>query len=638
MNHPEPAPGLSPDPTVALAVDQLTAQAWQERYSNPSRCLALATHALEKATEANYTRGIATATRYVGVAHALLSNFEESLRCLNRALELFNTLGAKLEAVAVRANIGATYQKMGQFDVALQWQLEVLPLAHELRLPEVEANTLSNIAEIYMETRQFSLALDYEQRSIEIRERIDDQSGIAFGLGAIGRVYLGMDRVEKAIEYYERSLNYARRLNDKASLAYTLRGLGEAYRRLGRAEDSIAHFEEALKHFRDINDPQLISENELMMAKALVEAGELEAAEQLGRHALDLATGIQDVASQAEAHVVLSEVAAHRGDYENALGHHRRFTQMKVEALERASQQNLTFLEARYQFESNAHEQEIFKLKNVGLSQALAEIEEKARKIEAKNQDLQNSMQYAQRVQQAILHGPEHLAAVLKNSYVFHRPKDYVSGDFFWVGKVDNTILVALADCTGTGIPAALLSVIGHHLLNDIVYNRNTITPAKILGQLHTAFRKTLHQNTPRGVNSTDSLDIGVISLNPISNEMNYAGAFQNLFMMKRGLLEEIKGDRYSVGGHQEEAFRIYTNHRLVLQGNEQFILLSDGLPNQVGGDQGKRFTSKRLREMLELLATLPFEQQRQTVERIFDDWRGNHDSTDDVLLVSFKI
>jgi tetratricopeptide (TPR) repeat protein/serine phosphatase RsbU (regulator of sigma subunit) len=600
--------------------------------------LALATHALEKATEANYTRGIATATRYVGVAHALLSNFEESLRCLNRALELFNTLGAKLEAVAVRANIGATYQKMGQFDVALQWQLEVLPLAHELRLPEVEANTLSNIAEIYMETRQFSLALDYEQRSIEIRERIDDQSGIAFGLGAIGRVYLGMDRVEKAIEYYERSLNYARRLNDKASLAYTLRGLGEAYRRLGRAEDSIAHFEEALKHFRDINDPQLISENELMMAKALVEVGELEAAEQLGRHALDLATGIQDVASQAEAHVVLSEVAAHRGDYENALGHHRRFTQMKVEALERASQQNLTFLEARYQFESNAHEQEIFKLKNVGLSQALAEIEEKARKIEAKNQDLQNSMQYAQRVQQAILHGPEHLAAVLKNSYVFHRPKDYVSGDFFWVGKVDNTILVALADCTGTGIPAALLSVIGHHLLNDIVYNRNTITPAKILGQLHTAFRKTLHQNTPRGVNSTDSLDIGVISLNPISNEMNYAGAFQNLFMMKRGLLEEIKGDRYSVGGHQEEAFRIYTNHRLVLQGNEQFILLSDGLPNQVGGDQGKRFTSKRLREMLELLATLPFEQQRQTVERIFDDWRGNHDSTDDVLLVSFKI
>jgi tetratricopeptide (TPR) repeat protein len=626
------------EPVPAGHVAELCHQAWEARYSNPQLTLQLAEQARVQAQELADNRGYALATRYAGVALALQSQFEQSLQYLNEAQELYRKLGERVHLVATQANLGATYVKMGQFDAGLNLLQEVLPQAHEQGMPEVEANTLSNIAEIYMDTRQFSQALDYEQRAIELREVLNDEVGIAFGLGAIGRIYLGMEKFDRAQEYYERSLIRARKLNDTASLAYTLRGLGEVARKTGRFRESLQHLEEANTYFRQIADPQLLAENEILMAKTHVGGGDLESAEALAKHALGIGRDINDKMLQSDALDVMSRVSARRGDYEQALERCAQFTELKVQLLEHASQQSQRFMQARFELEQQQKNRQIEKLKNRDFIRELALIEQNSNQIQQRAAEVNATMRYAHRIQEQVLCKPEAFAQLVPRSYCIVRPKDFVSGDFFWFTKVESTLLIALADCTGVGIPAAMLSVLGNSLLNDIVHHRQVLSPPKILGQLHTGIRKALHQHTPRGANSADSLDIALLSLNPVSLEMNFTGGMQSLYLLKRGTMEEVKGDRFSVGGPQEEAFRIYTNHRFVIQGNEQFVLISDGFLNQQGGEAGKRYSSKRLRDLLETLTTVPFEQQQPIVERAFDDWRGDYEQTDDMLFLSFKL
>jgi tetratricopeptide (TPR) repeat protein len=636
MNIAEPL--TLPETATAGRVAELCHQAWDARYSNPQHTLTLAEQARTLARDVDDNRGYALATRYMGVANAMLSQFEVSLQYLNEALEHYRKLADQPSQVATQANLGATYVKMGQFDAGLNMLQEVLPLARDLGMTEVEANTLSNIAEIYVDTRQFSHALDYEQRAIELREQLNDEVGIAFGLGAIGRIYLGMERYDRAAEYYDRSLARARRLNDTASLAYTLRGLGEVSRKTGDYRESLQHLEEANAYFRLINDPQLLAENEILMAKAHIGGGDMESAEALGKHALEVGRSIDDKMLQSDALDVMSRVSARRGDFEQALERSQQFTHLKVELLEQASQQSQRFMRARFELEQQSKDRQIEKLKNREFIQELAQIERDSVLVKERADELHTTMRYAHRIQQQVLCKAEGFGLLVPRAYIILKAKDFVNGDFFWFTKVDSNLLVAIADCTGVGMPAAMLSVLGNSMLNDIVHQRKVSSPPKILGQLHNGLRKALHQHLPRGANSADSLDIGLLSINPVSLEMNFTGGMQSLYLIKRGSVEEVKGDRFSVGGPQEEAFRIYTNHRFVMQGNEQFVLLSDGFFNQQGGESGKRYSSKRLRDLLDTIATMPFEEQQPVVEAAFNDWRGQYEQTDDMLFLSFKL
>lgn len=619
-------------------VDQLNQEAWDARYSNPAKTLKLATEARNLARELDYTYGLALATRYLGGANALLSNFEASLRSLNEALDMFETIGDKQAILAVKANLGATYQKMGQYDVALEYQLEILPLSHEMGLQEVEANTLSNIAEIYTNTRQFIQALDFAQRAIEIREANNDRVGIAYCLSATGNIYSGMDRYEKALKYYERALSYAREMDETASIAYSLRGMGLVLRKMNKLQQALDKYEEALTYFRKINDPQLIAENEVAMSKAHIDAGNLERARELVQEAMQLSENIEDRSTIAHAYDVKGRLAAAEGDFKAALDYHRRFTEMRVKTMEQANRQSLNYLQARFNYENAEKEKEIYKLKNIRLEEALKEVQEKAQLIEQQNADIQGSMAYARQVQQSILHTEQELKQHFPDSYLIHYIRDFVSGDFFWVGETQGWKILAIGDCTGTGIPAGLMSIIGHYHLNEIILEGGEVTPANILAQLHQVLRKTLHQDQPRGAESADSIEIGLLAINTTATELHFAGGYSSLYILKRGVLEEIRGDKYAVGGPQQEVFRIYTDHRVVLQGNEQFFIVTDGYPNQLGGEKGKRMTTKRLRQTLEDQSALDFDEQADSLRARFDEWRGGNPMTDDMMLFSFRL
>jgi serine phosphatase RsbU (regulator of sigma subunit) len=256
--------------------------------------------------------------------------------------------------------------------------------------------------------------------------------------------------------------------------------------------------------------------------------------------------------------------------------------------------------------------------------------------IERKNKDITDSIRYARRIQEAILPYPETVASLLKDSFILYNPRDVVSGDFYWIEERPDCIVVAVADCTGHGVPGAFMSMIGHSLLNQVVIEQEITDPATILGQLDRGIRKALKQDDEK-TNRPDGMDISVIRIPKQGNEITYAGANNPMFIVKRGLCEEIPADRLGIGGLQifEKTF---SNKTYIVHDNCYFYMASDGYFDQIGGPDNKKFMRKKFRALVSQIADLHGPSQKNILNKAFTEWQGNRRQMDDILIVGFRI
>jgi two-component system, sensor histidine kinase LadS len=258
--------------------------------------------------------------------------------------------------------------------------------------------------------------------------------------------------------------------------------------------------------------------------------------------------------------------------------------------------------------------------------------------LEEKNQDILDSINYARRIQTAILPAIAQIQKKLPHTEIFYRPKDIVSGDFFWYIEKGNKLFLAAVDCTGHGVPGAFMSVIGYNLLNRIVGEQGVLQPDKILYLLDAAMRETLHQDDVDS-ETKDGMDISLCAIDPATGVVEYAGANRPLWLLRYGELVEIKGDKYPIGGAQI-ADKVFTNQPIQPEPNDTFYIFSDGVVDQFGGEEEKKrkFGSKRLRELVLRIADRPLVNQRMVIEQEFDNWRGDTAQLDDVTFIVFKL
>jgi serine phosphatase RsbU (regulator of sigma subunit) len=254
--------------------------------------------------------------------------------------------------------------------------------------------------------------------------------------------------------------------------------------------------------------------------------------------------------------------------------------------------------------------------------------------IEAQNKKILDSINYAKRIQKAII--PDDLA--MKNALgeylMVYKPKDVVSGDFPWLYKNGDYTYVAVVDCTGHGVPGAMMSLIGHLLLNDISNDVNPKTPADILNSLHLNLVSTLKQNLPDS-NSNDGMDISVCRVNYKTGELLYAGAHRPLFGIINEEFVELKGDKFPIGGIQYEKKRVpFSNHELKINKNDKVFMFSDGLPDQPGGELGKKFSPSRIQELIVSNKSHSLSDMQAIFEGAIDSWMQGHKQIDDILLI----
>ena len=203
------------------------------------------------------------------------------------------------------------------------------------------------------------------------------------------------------------------------------------------------------------------------------------------------------------------------------------------------------------------------------------------------------------RIQEAILPSLDLIFSKLKNIFILYRPKDIVSGDFYWFGEKDNYKIIAAVDCTGHGVPGAFMSMIGHNLLNQIVSEKGNYDPGAILKELHKGVQAALKQGQNQ-VNTNDGMDISILAINTETREGLWAGAFRSLVIVnEQGVLEKVDGNKYSIGGAQLDSDRNYATHKRIFQKNDMLYMFSDGYADQFGGEKGKKFMVKRFHDHL---------------------------------------
>lgn len=255
--------------------------------------------------------------------------------------------------------------------------------------------------------------------------------------------------------------------------------------------------------------------------------------------------------------------------------------------------------------------------------------------IQAKNKKITESINYAKRIQTAILPNNRVLNRALPDSFILYKPRDVVSGDFPWFMQVGDAIYIAAVDCTGHGVPGALLSLIGYFLLNDIVRSRKITEPGMILDLLDEGVTKTLRQD--EDATTKDGMDIALCKITTSTGEVEYAGAHRPLYIMKNGVMDEVKGNKFPIGGGIFKNQTNFTNTKIQMGKGDSIYFSSDGYPDQFGGPEARKFGPKKVREIIERVHHLPMREAAATFENEWEAWRGETKQTDDVLLIGIK-
>ncbi len=270
---------------------------------------------------------------------------------------------------------------------------------------------------------------------------------------------------------------------------------------------------------------------------------------------------------------------------------------------------------------------------------ATQEIRGQKEEIEKKNQDITSSIRYAQRIQQAILPTDEAIEENFPDSFVFFKPRDIVSGDFYWFGEKDGHLIIAAADCTGHGVPGAFVSMIGNTMLNKVIYEHGYIQPGDILTQLHKEIKVALKQDD-EGSGTKDGMDMALCVLNLEKNELIFAGAYNPLYIVRKGAeeVEEVKANKFPVAGFHFKTERLFENKPVKLNKGDNFYIFSDGYADQFGGEENRKFTYKRLRNLLVDIQDKDLNRQHEILQEQMAAWMQHEKQLDDMLIIGIRV
>ncbi len=254
-----------------------------------------------------------------------------------------------------------------------------------------------------------------------------------------------------------------------------------------------------------------------------------------------------------------------------------------------------------------------------------------------KNKNITDSINYAQRIQSALMPSEKQFKSFFPDSFILHIPRDIVSGDFYWINEVKDNIFIAAVDCTGHGVPGAFVSIIGFELFRKITNIEGIKKPSDILNSLNEDFHEVFRD--VEDISLKDGMDIAFCSINKKTKRLEFAGAFNPLYLIRENSIIEVKGDRNSVGLDQPDNTGYeFTNHTIQLQTGDIIYIFSDGFADQFGGPEGKKYKYRRFRHLLLALHHLPLKRQHDYLYKSIMEWKGDLDQVDDILVIGIKV
>ena len=574
--------------------------------------------------------------------------------------------GDTLQEVAYLNKLAHHHWSQQELQEAAAHFSRLLPLYQSLKDTSAEAVTQRNLGLICTDQGGYEKAVDYLTKSLELYRALEDTLNEGPALIDLATTLNRAARYEEALQHLEKSLPVVKRAGN-IQLTRTYYGLlAQTYQHVGNAERSMEYFmyyisvDSEIQEWesRKIRQKAVQAEQQVFLKKKeLAETvRELEKVQELSqeqRSAID----------KLNAETALKELALHEKEarLKNELWVRRLLTGGVVLSLavlsllfvyfRQTKKKNMLLAQKNASIEKQKHEIEE---QQEELLQQSSQLEETHKELTKYNHKMLHSINYAQRIQSAMLPEESDFQHLIKDSFIFFQPRDIVSGDFYWFTETclratDNQlafanahsesvqppkVLIAAMDCTGHGVPGAFMSMIGFNFLNEIEH-KGIFQPNEILNTLHLSVRRFLKQDETA---NKDGMDAAICLVDPQQQTLEFSGANSPLVYIQEGEMHVIKGDRSAVGGVHTNRNHRFAKHTVSIEKETWVYLFSDGYQDQFGGEEGRKFMSKNLRALLLEIHTQPFELQKQQLCRTLNQWMGNTTQIDDILVIGFKV
>jgi serine phosphatase RsbU (regulator of sigma subunit) len=609
-------------------VDFLNQLAWEIRYNEQEESKKLSEEALKISKEKDYARGRAYARINLAVNHFLKSENREALELLTRALKFFNRFEQERGLCIALAFTGYVFESFGDFENGLDYAQKALEKVKMIRFNEGEAEIQSLIGIIYSRLPDYDQALKAYNESVKIREKIRDRNAVASSYNRIGRIYALKKDYDKALENYRMSLQIREELKLSSALPWTYLGIASTYEEMGDLKNAKIYYKKNLEEGCEGIDKRCRLQSMAGMGRILLTMKQDEEAYSLLDDSMALAKELKAKPLIYEIHFALANYYESSGNPAEALRHYQIYHELREEVNNDESRNRLKNQQIAFAVEKSEKEKEIFQLRNVELKAAYDE-------IALINLEITTSINYASRIQAALLPQKENLETNLPDHFILFLPRDVVSGDFYWVSKVDGKIVFCAADCTGHGVPGAFMSMLGITFLDGIIHKQKILKADEILNRLKQDVMSALRQ-TGRKEEQKEGIDIALCVYDPATKQLEFAGAYLPLYLIRKGKLEEFQGNKISIS-YVEEIPQSYQSKFIKIQKGDILYLFSDGYADQFGGPDGKKFKYIGFKQFLTEIHHQPMEKQKNLLEKNFFTWKGDREQIDDVIIMGVK-
>lgn len=539
----------------------------------------------------NDNAGLSYTYNNIGLIYSNQNNFEKALENYNSALELRKKENNLPGLASTYNNIGIIHMHQKKYDLALEDYFASLKIDSLLKDPSGISTSLSNIAIVYMDAKDYDKALDYFNKGLKLRIELNDQRGIANSYNNLSTVYEKTGNYQKGIEFAKKGLAIGSEIGALDLIKYSYQMLYDCSEKAGNTKDAFNYYREFVKYGDSITNE--MNTKKQTEAEMQFKFDQQKAVDQLKQEKKDYIAE-QEKQRQVYWVIALSILLLFVLAFALFVNNRRKVERSQKELIER--QKSL---------------------------------------VEEKNTEILASITYAKRIQSAILPSDKLVKEFLKNSFIFYQPKDIVAGDFYWMEPKDDCLIFAVADCTGHGVPGALVSVVCNNALNRSVREFNLTDPADILNKTREII---LHEFQKSDEIVNDGMDISICNLNFTSNELIWAGANSPLWLLQKNHDEIIECKPFKQPIGQFSNYEPFTSQVIQLQTGDSIYLFSDGFADQFGGEEGKKMKSKRMKELILSLQTLPMYEQKLSMMRYFDEWKGDLDQLDDVCVIGVQV
>ena len=571
-----------------------------------------------KSTENDTAR--AKILRSIGTIYVDMGNYPKGIENFLQSKKLFEKAKNDYGVFRCDNQLGVTYCFMGDYKTALDYLLKCKQGIDDGRLYD-------NLGFVYYNQNNIQSSKIYWEKSLDFYKKESDNKTIARLLNKIGSCWEIQGKIDTAISYYKQSLNMSEGLNDKMNTINALASLGDVY--FGQKNYSLA----------------LEYENK----------------------SLSLSKEIGDLQSTRETEKMLSDIYLKIGKCDTSLVHYKNYIAIKDSLVNGDNIKQVTRLEENFKFDKEReisveklqhqkNQRNIF-ITGFGIVLCLSVflfrlfkrnqkakmiITEQKKIVDEKKKEMTDNINYAERIQRAILPSDEFMNKYFPDNFIIYKPKDIVSGDFYWAYDDGVSKYVATADCTGHGVSGAMMSMIGTQLLNKIVVEQKITQPDLVLNALRGEIIKSLNREGA-SEERKDGMDISFCRIIKYDGfihngiKLECACANNSIYILRNGEVFEVKPDKMPIGKYVGEE-KPFTLNELKVQEGDLIYTLSDGFCDQFGGEKGKKLMTKRLKEWIAELSPLNMVDTKNKLEERFKQWIGEGEQIDDVTIVAIKV